>query len=82
MRYFGMKLPFAKMIVLSILSLTPAVVIDVVCITVFNRDVIDLPIMSVITILYQLFICYKITKMEQDEIELAEKSSEDKGDAR
>jgi hypothetical protein len=82
MRYFGMKLPFAKMIVLSILSLTPAVVTDVVSITVFNKDVIDLVIMSIITILYQLFICYKITKLEQDELEIAEKSSEGKGDVR
>jgi hypothetical protein len=81
-RYFGMRLPFAKLLALSIVTLTPAVVADVFSITILNKDVIDLVILSMITILYQLFACYRITRIEQDEMEIAEKSSENNGDSR
>lgn len=77
-RYFGMHLPFYKLLSMSIVTLTPAVITDTVLLTFFNNNVLDLVYISMMTIAYQVFAFYRITKIEQDEADIAEKAAENK----
>jgi hypothetical protein len=77
-RYFGMRLPFYKLLSMSIITLTPAVITDTVLLVLFNNNVLDIVYISLMTIGYQVFAFYRITRIEQDEIDAAEKAAENK----
>jgi hypothetical protein len=77
-RYFGMRLPFYKLLSMSIITLTPAMLSDMVLQTVFNNKGIEFVYISMITIAYEVFAFYRITKIEQDEAEAAEKAADAK----
>jgi hypothetical protein len=67
MRFFGLKMKFYKLFSITIVAMTPAVIVYSMCALLLNRMVLNFVYVSLITILYLYFAFKSIAQGEADE---------------
>lgn len=68
MRFFELKLKFHKLLSISIVAMTPAVVLFFLSVFIFNQMFLDIVYIALITIIY-LYFAFKKIAQEEDEVE-------------
>jgi hypothetical protein len=72
MRFFSLKMKFHKLLSVSIIAMTPAVMIYFLCAFMFNRIIINFVYVSMITIFYLYFAFKNIAQEKADNESAAE----------